>query len=63
MPIFSLTGGICCSTIGWIIPYILRLSMLKEKSIVSRPKIYYIIGLISMIIISISSTYQTLSEL
>lgn len=60
MGLFGLAGGLACTTIGWTVPFLIGMSMNRDKPWYSPIKILLTIGIIAFVFLSIASTTATL---
>lgn len=60
MVIFGISGGLFCTFIGWVFPYLIMIKMMPEKKWYERPKLWYYIAYFFVIFISVGATLQSI---
>lgn len=60
MGIFGLCGGLFCTYIGWVFPFLIMIRMMPEKKWFEYPKFFYYVGFFFIVWISVGSTLQSI---
>lgn len=62
MVVMGLVGGLLCSFVGWDVPLMIRIQMLKDEKWYSLPKLWYVLLLVFTLFIACISTLQSLAN-